>query len=221
MVCSARDSDLRDAWTAATWNPNAGFTPLHEEDWGSIHQARWWRESLQVGRSILLAPKLSNKTAHIHLQVKRQNIIYVHKSLILPMLVSFIRKRVLRGHTECKDLSAFHFTLETNEKLAPSDRRAPSSPGLKIDFHIPESREQSEAQQCSGEDFSRYSWDARIILVLEWSTSRWHCAWLPRECPDPAPIQIAYEPLWVSRTASSSKCRKVFPGEKIHHFINP
>ena len=125
-----------------------------------------------MGRSILLAPKLSNKTAHIRLQVKRQNILYVHKSLILPILVSFIRKCVLRGDTACKDLSAFHFTLETNEKLVPSDRRAPSSPGLKIDFHIPESREQREAQQCSGEDCSRYSWDARIIPVLEGSTSR-------------------------------------------------
>lgn len=149
MVCSARDSDPRDAWAEATWNPNAGFTPMREEDWGSTHQTRRRRESLQVGRSILLAPKLSNKTTHIHLQVKRQN--YVHKSLILPMLVSFIRKCVLRRDTECKDLSALHFTLE-NEKLAPSDRRAPSSPGLKIDFHLPESREQREAQQCSGED---------------------------------------------------------------------
>ena len=69
-----------------------------------------------MGLSLLLDPKLSNKIVHTCLQVKGQNIIDTHNSLIVPMLVSFIRKYVLRGDAQSKVLLAFHFILEPNER---------------------------------------------------------------------------------------------------------
>lgn len=74
-----------------------------------------------------------------------------------------------------------------------------------------------------GKTAVRYSWDAGSVPNSrgKHTSAGDTVPGYPGECPDPAPIQIAYEPLWVSRTTSSSKCRKVFQGEAIHHFINP
>lgn len=74
---------------------------------------------LQVGQSVLLAATLSNKTARIHLQVKSQNIIYIHNNLMLPTLLSFIGKYVLRGDADHKALWPFHFTLESKMRNWP------------------------------------------------------------------------------------------------------
>lgn len=67
-----------------------------------------------MGRSILLAPKLCPIKQLIRLQVKRQNIIYVHKSLILPILVKVLLENV--SLEETLNVKTFQHFISSGDK---------------------------------------------------------------------------------------------------------
>lgn len=82
--------------TTATLNSKCGVQPHSTERTGEK------KGELAGGLSLLLAPTLSNETAHIRLQDKGQNVFNIHNSLILPVCMHLVRKFVLRRDAEGK-----------------------------------------------------------------------------------------------------------------------
>lgn len=93
---------------AATLNPKHRVHPT------SLRrlECQTMTKELADGTTFSLGPKLSSKTAaHARLQVRCQNTVYIHSSLVLPALGSFLRKCVLRGDAESQVLRGHSILL--------------------------------------------------------------------------------------------------------------